>query len=137
MPTKDEIATKISLLTGETIDPGRHSKEDLEKKLEEAEFQSRLPKDPPRDPQPIAQAELPAPDLEEGMKLARRKVNRGSARRISRALKNLTEALEHFRSEIDGQAWIADEDGNRVADHPILEETKAFQSRITAQVNAL
>ena len=64
----------------------------------------------------------------------RRKINRGSTRRINRAHEAVDAAMNEFIKEIGLQAFLADEDGERVADHPLVGELKEMQAHIRVEV---
>lgn len=67
----------------------------------------------------------------------RRKVNRGSTRRINRAFENFEAAAAAFQEEIERQAWLADDKGERVADHPIVAGLKNYRAGLRADVGRL
>ncbi len=78
------------------------------------------------------------PAMHDGeVKVQMRKVNRGSRRRIQRVLDQVEDALKTFSEEMDRQAFIGDEDGNRVADWPGLNMVKDFKAELRDQVNEL
>ena len=69
--------------------------------------------------------------------LTRRKVNRGSRRRIERALTDLNKALDAAVAEFDMQAFMADDEGNRIGDWPAVTELRQAKERVNERVNAL
>lgn len=83
----------------------------------------------------IFKAENKSPEPEG--ELTRRKVNRGSRRRIERALTDLNKALDAAVAEFDMQAFMADDEGNRIGDWPAVTELRAAKERVNERVNAL
>lgn len=69
--------------------------------------------------------------------LTRSKVNRGSRRRIERAITRLNEEIDAAIKEFDLQAFIADEDGNRTAEWPAVTRLRAAKADVNDQVNQL
>lgn len=69
--------------------------------------------------------------------LMRRRVNRGSRRRMERALKKFNTDIDAAIKEFDLQAFIADEDGNREEDWPLVGEMRRFRQHVIDQVNGL
>ncbi|AGH16035.1 hypothetical protein DVVG_00049 [Dunaliella viridis virus SI2] len=92
---------------------------------------SQVVTSPPADPAPEPLEALRTPGG-----VTRRKVNRGSTRRINRALENVTKALEEFEKEIDGQVWITDESGERVDAHPIVKGCEEARKHLAQEVAA-
>jgi hypothetical protein len=125
MPTKAEMAEAIGKLTGSTPDPAAHSGDDLKAMLEKAEAASKRA------------LSLPVADPIESKDVTLRKFNRGSRRRLIMAMENLQKALEVFRNEVDAQAWIADDKGERIGEHPLIAEALEFQGRMGGHINAL
>ena len=76
----------------------------------------------------------PKKKTETELTAARRKMNRGSTRRINRAFEAVEEAMGKFVNEIGLQAFLADENGERVADHPLVGELKEMQAHIRVEV---
>lgn len=113
MPTKAEIADRIGSITGDRPDPDKHNAQELQAMLEAAEIP-----DVPLDEGAVAALRKPGG-------VTRRKVNKGSTRRINRAATALQAALHTFATEIDTQVFITDDDGNRIAPHPLVEEVRA------------
>lgn len=116
MATKAEMAAAIAELTGadpiNEIELKSIKSEDLEKMLEEAKAKHQKPELMP----------------------ARRKINRGSTRRINRAHEAVDAAMNEFIKEIGIQAFLADEDGERAGDHPLVGELKKMQAHIRIEV---
>ena len=113
MPTKAELADVLEKRGVEV--PADATKDDLETLMVETK--------------PDAIEDLRTPGG-----VMRRKVNRGSTRRINRALGNVEEALDAFAAEIDRQVWVTDENGERVAPHPLVEEVRAFRAALSGKV---
>jgi len=78
----------------------------------------------------------PAKTVPKG-ELTRRKVSRGSRRRIERALADLNKALDAAVAEFDMQAFMADDEGNRIGDWPVVTELRQAKERVNGRVNAL
>lgn len=84
-----------------------------------------------------------AEQAEEGAALAhldgvkRSKVNRGSRRRIERAITRLNEEMDAAIKEFDLQAFVADEDGNRTAEWPAVTRLREAKAEVNDQVNQL
>lgn len=155
MPTKDELADKIGDLTGQEIVPENHSKAELEAMHEKAVARVTIKEDPVlRDAEgnpvegstEVALDSLPDARLgvastspisgEAGesplseLQPTRRKINRGSTRRINRAVENIENALDEFARELDGQVYLADAEGNREAEHPLVTDVKNMKDFI-------
>lgn len=81
-----------------------------------------------------AKAALPAPVEGE---LTRSKVNRGSRRRIERAITRLNEEMDAAIKEFDLQAFVADEDGNRTAEWSAVTRLREAKAEVNDQVNQL
>jgi hypothetical protein len=64
----------------------------------------------------------------------RRKFNRGSTRRISRAVASFQAACDEFAKELDLQIYMADADGNRTGPAPIVENIKEMRAAISVEV---
>lgn len=117
MGKKDELIEKaknldIELDSNETI-------ADLEAKIAAQEAEAMVL------PGPMVQGEL-----------ARRRVNRGSRRRIERALSAFQKASREFAKELDLQLFMADEKGERIGAWPVVEDIGAFRQYVTDEINA-
>jgi hypothetical protein len=79
---------------------------------------------------------MPAKKKEDAPELmvARRKVNRGSTRRINRALEAAMSALADFEKEIDMQAFLVDDKGERAAEHPLVNEVREMSQHLRIEV---
>lgn len=75
------------------------------------------------------------PKKDAGPEIARRKFNRGSSRRIIRAMENFENALGAFRAELDAQTFVVDPKGARVGSHPLVGDLDSFRDHARAQVN--
>ena len=64
----------------------------------------------------------------------RRKFNRGSTRRISRAVAAFQAACDEFAKELDLQIYMADADGNRTGPAPMVENIKEMRDAISVEV---
>jgi len=84
----------------------------------------------------IAEAKANQPALIEG-EVKRSKVNRGSRRRIERAITKLNEEIDAAIKELDMQAFIADEDGNRTGEWPAVTRLREAKAEVNDQVNQL
>lgn len=82
--------------------------------------------------QPPAEDEAPPEPA-----VQRRKVGRGSTRRIIRAKAALDAALVLFRKEMDREVYQVDANGERTGAWPVLTEVDAFRASIVAQVNEI
>lgn len=80
---------------------------------------------------------IAAKEAEQVPTLTRRRVNRGSRRRIERAHAKFKDELKAYMAEMDLQGFIADEDGKRVGTWPFVEGLKKFDKEIDEHVNAL
>lgn len=136
MATKAEMAAELKALGGDDLDPEKTTIKELSEKIENqklkndrAENEKKLkeqarPEDQERAAalaKEDAAARIAARGSEALEKLAapggvtRRKVNRGSTRRITRAMEAFRKACEDFAAEIDTQVYITDEEtGQRV-----------------------
>ena len=79
--------------------------------------------------------EAKAPGIEGEVK--RSKVNRGSRRRIERAITKLNEEIDAAVKELDMQAFVADEDGNRTGEWPAVTRLREAKAEVNDQVNQL
>lgn len=68
---------------------------------------------------------------------ARRRISRGSTRRLERAAADVSNALANAIREIDFQVYEADEDGNRIGEAPIVADMRRFRDEINQRLNAL
>lgn len=75
--------------------------------------------------------DAPARDLS----LTRRKVNRGSTRRITAAMDAFDKACDAFIKEMDLQFYVADENGNRVAEWDFVGHLKEMKAGVRQTVN--
>lgn len=69
--------------------------------------------------------------------LVRHKINRGSRRRIERALAKVQEDFDAAIKEFDQQAYIADEKGNRAEPWPLVKALRHMREEVTQEVNRL
>lgn len=117
---KQELCDAIFGLTGEIVNPKDHTKEQLEEMLN------------------LSQEEAAKPKGVEGLRapggLTRRKMNRGSTRRLARAHGAVDDALEAFAKEIDMQVYMTDEDGNRIAACELVQTVGAVRKDITTMM---
>jgi len=68
--------------------------------------------------------------------LARRRVNRGSTRRIRNALTAFDTACAAFIKEMDLQFYEADDEGNRTGEWEFVKHLKKMREGVTQEVNA-
>ena len=78
-----------------------------------------------------AEEAKPQPEPE----LQRRRINRGSTRRITSALSKFDKAAEEFTKEIDLQFFEADADGNRTGEWGFVKGLREMRTQITTEVN--
>jgi hypothetical protein len=84
-----------------------------------------------------------AEQAEEGAALAhldgvkRSKVNRGSRRRIERAITSLNKEIDAAIKELDMQAFVADDDGKRTGEWPAVTRLREAKAEVNDQVNQL
>jgi hypothetical protein len=71
------------------------------------------------------------------VEVQRRKVGRGSTRRIVRAKDTLDAALAAFRKEMDLEVYQVDTDGQRSGPWPVLVEIDAFRVSIAKAVSEI
>jgi cell fate (sporulation/competence/biofilm development) regulator YlbF (YheA/YmcA/DUF963 family) len=127
MATKAEIADEITEITGEPIEAGEYSKEELEAKLHE--IKGNL--------DPVAETEDKLEQLRQPGGVTRRKVNRGSTRRLHRALEEAEKALAEFEKEVDLQAYVTDDEGNRVDDLPLVHAVREARQLFRDGINEI
>jgi len=84
----------------------------------------------------IAEAKASQPAQIEGA-VTRSKVNRGSRRRIERAITALNKELDAAIKELDRQAFVADDDGNRTGEWPAVSMLREARAAVNDQVNQL
>jgi hypothetical protein len=77
---------------------------------------------PPVEPEPEAATEV------------RRKVNRGSTRRINNASGTFQKALAAFAAELDRQAWVEDSKGARIASVALVTYLKQVGEDVNAEL---
>jgi hypothetical protein len=76
------------------------------------------------------------PELESAIgEVKRAKVGRGSRRRIERAINVLNAALDEATKELDMQVFLADAEGNRIAEWPVVPAMRDFKNRLNEEVN--
>lgn len=109
--TKAELVKELEE-KGIQADPAKHSVKELEDMLNQA------PDETSGKPDAVAK-------LREPGGVTRRKVNRGSTRRLVRALENFDKAIDVFITEVDIQAFVTDEKGERIDE---LEMVKGLRS---------
>ncbi len=73
----------------------------------------------------------------EGGTLTRRKINRGSTRRITRALEKFGKDMDAFIGEIDLQAYVVDENGERMGEAPLVKALRNMKAGVTHEVNGI
>lgn len=69
--------------------------------------------------------------------LKRSKVNRGSRRRIERAMARFNAEMEATIKELDMQAFVADENGERVEEWDAVKMLREAKSEVNSMVNQL
>jgi len=84
----------------------------------------------------IAEAKANQPAQIEG-EVKRSKVNRGSRRRIERTITSLNKEIDAAIKELDMQAFVADDDGNRTGEWPAVTRLREAKAEINDQVNQL
>ena len=70
----------------------------------------------------------------EAPEFARRKFNRGSNRRINNAADRFYREIAQFASEVSLQAFVTDENGNRVGDLPWIDALRSMEADIRVKV---
>ena len=117
MPTKDELIEEAKGL-GIELD-ANETKGDLEAKI--ALHKSLL-----ETPEPPAPANI-----------VRRKINRGSSRRIENALTAFESAVDAFIKEMDLQIYEADEEGERTGEWSLLQGLRDVRNGCRHEVNEI
>jgi hypothetical protein len=84
----------------------------------------------------IAEAKASQPAQIEG-EVKRSKVNRGSRRRIERTIASLNKEIDAAIKELDMQAFVADDDGNRTGEWPAVTMLREAKAQLNDQVNQL
>ena len=69
--------------------------------------------------------------------LKRSKVSRGSRRRIERAMARMNTDMDWLIAELDMQACITDETGNRTGEWPVVTGLRAVKTGVNQDVNKL
>lgn len=69
--------------------------------------------------------------------VVRRKINRGSTRRITRALDKFGKDMDAFIAEIDLQAYVADDKGERIGEAPLVKVLRDVKAGVTHEVNGI
>ena len=67
----------------------------------------------------------------------RRKVNRGSIRRINKASDTFRGALKAFAEELDRQAWVEDDQGARVGSVVLVQYLREVETDVNDELNKL
>jgi hypothetical protein len=67
----------------------------------------------------------------------RRKVNRGSIRRINKASDTFRGALKAFAEELDRQAWVEDDQGSRVGSVALVQYLRQCEADVNDELNKL
>jgi hypothetical protein len=65
----------------------------------------------------------------------RTKINRGSTRRIAKAVAAFEAAMDTFIKEMDHQFFIADDDGNRIMAWPMVADLTEMKVGVSKMVN--
>lgn len=71
------------------------------------------------------------------VEVKRSKVNRGSRRRIERAITSLNKEIDAAIKELDMQAFVADDDGKRTGEWPAVTRLREAKAEVNEQVNQL
>lgn len=66
----------------------------------------------------------------------RRRLGRGSTRRITRALTKFDEDIAAFTKEIDLQFYVADDKGERVDEWGFIKELREIRAGVADAINA-
>jgi hypothetical protein len=77
------------------------------------------------------------PEPETAVATVRRKVNRGSMRRINKASDTFRGALKAFADELDRQAWVEDDKGARVASIALVAFLRQVDQDVADELNKL
>ncbi len=123
MTTKADIADKIGEHTGDRPDPDKHTVDELRAMLAEAS-----------EPKKEAGESAALAALREPGGVTRRKVNRGSTRRMNRALMAAQRALTEFAKEIDIQVYVTNDKGDRIDEVPLVAEIREFSASLSGKV---
>jgi len=67
----------------------------------------------------------------------RAKVNRGSRRRIERSASQLNAALDAAIADLDTLAFVADDDGTRIAEWPAVKVLRATKELVNEAISEL
>lgn len=67
----------------------------------------------------------------------RRKINRGSTRRINRASDTFRGALRAFAEELDRQAWVEDDTGKRIGSIALVTYLRQVEQDVNDELNKL
>lgn len=73
-------------------------------------------------------AEIKEPEVK------RRKLGRGSARRITRAIDALDAAMTTFIKDMDFDVFLVDDEGVRVGRWPVLDDLEKVKTHVRAEV---
>ncbi len=129
---KTELAMAIEDISGNPIVPDNHTKAELEAMLAAVTDGS----DEPTPDVPSGPAG-PVEEFPEGVfEIQRRKMNRGSTRRIHRATENVVKALSDFSKEIDQQVFAVDSNGRRSGEHPLIAVLRRVKDHIKSSVSS-
>lgn len=79
----------------------------------------------------------PPPQPDVPSTLTRAKVNRGSRRRIERAITHLNAEIDAALRELDHQAFLADENGNRTGEWNAVTILRKARQEVNELVNEL
>jgi hypothetical protein len=83
-------------------------------------------------------APLPAVlDAVPELTIKRAKINRGSRRRIERAMSRFNAEMDAAIKELDMQAFVTDEAGKRTAEWPLVTDMRDMKAHINKMVNGL
>ncbi len=138
--TKAEVLDLIEKAGGEVSEPDSMTVPQLEEllKMLEADKAAAAANDTA-----VGGNDTPAGDDGEDDKLTalgkpggvtRRKLNRGSTRRINRALEAIQKACRDFADEIDTQVFVTDEDGKRVDEIDLVKGFRAMPDDLAKAV---
>ena len=124
--SKADLSKELSGL-GVDADPKQHTAAELESML----AQMRVPV-PMSTLEALPMSTLEALSAPGGV--TRRKVNRGSTRRINRAFENFTKATNAFMEELDHQVFMTDAEGSRVDEHPLVVNLRTMLKDVNLTV---